>query len=221
MTVIVEREHDRSCASNDFVTGNKAVDSRICAVVSIVPKHEVVIFRNLDRAEGAQAACSEGNELDALRYARIRFGNEYCIRSTLDIRVSGFDPVDDQSIVPHRHRVPGQADDALDQSSIGRTRIEDDDVAALGICEIVNGYVSKRDPEIVRELVHQDSVAFDNRRLHGAGRNDIPVGKRTAKDDHQDDEQGKASVLVPRSHELVWHASSPVDPKRFAESYPG
>src|SRR6266571_93859 len=56
--VRVEREHDRPRVPYDLVARNEPMNSRIGAIVPIVPKYQVAVFRNLDRAERAETVHS-------------------------------------------------------------------------------------------------------------------------------------------------------------------
>src|SRR5260221_13245783 len=94
VVIIVEREHDRPCVPYDLITRNKPIDSRIGAVVPIVPQHQVTVVRNLDRAKRAQAASP--TEFDSVRLAVIPFDCEYRISRVLNVGIPALDAVDDQ-----------------------------------------------------------------------------------------------------------------------------
>jgi hypothetical protein len=63
----------------------------------------------------------------------------------------------------------------------------------------------ERHAQVVRELVHENPIAFDDRRLHGACRHIVPVCDCGAEHDHEHKEQQKSFVLARSLQQLVVH----------------
>src|SRR6185369_6418653 len=165
-----------------------------------------------DWAERTHTAHATARQLDPVRHVEIRLDLECRIRLVLDAGVAGSDAVDCQAVVSHLHGVARQPDHALYEPGVGCPRIEDDDITARGIRELVERDVSKGNLEVVGELVHEYPVAFDNGRFHRTRRNHVPVGQRAAENHHQDDEDGKTSVFAPSLEQTALHIRYPSCP---------
>ena len=86
--------------------------------------------------------------------------------------------VDDERVAGKLDRIARDRDDTFDQPRAVPGRIEDDDFAALWIRPFRDVDRGERNLQVIRELVHEDAIAFDDRRLHRAGWDDVPIGNR-------------------------------------------
>ena len=106
--------------------------------------------------------------------------------------------VDEERLVADLHGVAGPGDRALDEHVAGvdvvARLLEDDDVAAVHVA-VREEPRQRRQPRRVGELVDEQVVADEDRRLHRAGR-DL-VGLDDERPDEEDEDAGDEERLVP------------------------
>ena len=111
--------------------------------------------------------------------------------------VGGNLSVDGQDFVAVFDGVAWKSDDALDVVYFRLDGIvEHDDVAALDLSGRNQDVVDNRGSDAVGEFVHENEVAFNQARAHGAGRDLEWFGDKGAQDEDNEDDREKAAHVV-------------------------
>ena len=100
--------------------------------------------------------------------------------------------IHEERLVPQLDDVAREADEPLYERDASAVRVpHHDDVAAPGHPRLHEPHLRERQADLVGRLPDENAVALEDRRLHGAGRDDVPVGEdRPARQDdgsHQDE----------------------------------
>ena len=80
--------------------------------------------------------------------------------------------VNSQNLITIFHNVARNTDDTFDVIHLRlKWVIEHHDIASGNVADWNNDLIQNRQADTVREFVHQDKIAFNQARTHGAGRN--------------------------------------------------
>src|SRR4029453_3202659 len=154
----VRRPVGREDLADQVLPGNRPPDPRIAGLRSVVAHHEVVPFR------------------DPLRVVRVEVA-----AALRDVRLDQLLPVDVDLAVPLLPQLPRQADDPLYErpgrrALLGGARrgVEDHDVAALGIAEVVDEAVREHPVREARQAAGAGPRTVETR-LHRGRRDAVRV----------------------------------------------
>src|ERR1700733_3194867 len=200
----VDREEDKDRLADQLVGRDiPHIESAVVGIVAVVAHHEVMARRDDEGTHIVDRIIGMAREHEIALAVRQRLAIARDMR--LDAGLVGFDIVADARA---RHRfvvqidltvddldaVAGKADAALDEifavfRRIDVRHLEDDHVAALRLrCEDATGYGRESERErvaavAISELLDEQIVADEQRRLHRAGRNVERLEKEGA--DHE------------------------------------
>ena len=209
----VDRRRHRGCLADDGVFRDESEHAGVAALVTVVAHDEVLPIRDRYRAE--EPHCGElGRDHDRVVSIAELLCREQPGWPVAVLEVADLDPrqravsdrllVDEEAVVAERQTVARESDDPLDQPlAVGRGE-QHHDVTALRARPARETPPRERHLEVVRQLVDDDAVPFEDGRLHRARRHVVPVGDGGAEPAHrhQDDEQG-LDPLVPEPDQLL------------------
>src|ERR1035438_7403313 len=180
--LLVPAPHDADRPPEEVLDRARAEEARVAALVAIVAHEENLALRHRDRAERAERGTvwQDANEVrPSAENLRAEENRLAIVVLLLRKEVDRLDlPVHIERLVPELDDVAREPDEALDERHASAVGVaDDDDVSPSGRAGLEEADLREGNPELVSGLPDEDAVALEDRGLHGAGRNDVPVGQ--------------------------------------------
>ena len=168
--VLLVRPEDDERPPLDIVPRHESPGPAVPAVVPVVPHGEIVVRRDLGRRVVVRVP--------------VGFPGVDMLNERLVLRHA----IEEETLVPYLHHVPGEPDDSLDVVLFRLLRIlEDDDVVAADVADGEEFLFPLEGGGSVHMLVHHDVVADEQRGNHGAGGNLGLLEHVRTSEQHEDD----------------------------------